>query len=109
MTNWHVKPAFLAIGLAGFLASGLTAPATAEVLYDNLGETSQGAVTLSGNNPANSFSTGSSAFLLQNVTLLLGLNGGTGTGSFQVFLVANHANSPHTAIAQLGGSFTPAN
>jgi PEP-CTERM motif len=106
MIRLNAKSALLAIGVAGFLASGLTAPASAGVLYDNLGETSQGAAAMSGN-PADSFSTGSSGFLLRDVKMLLGLNGGSGAGRFQVYVFDNVANAPSGAGIRLGGTFTP--
>jgi hypothetical protein len=106
MIRSNAKSALLALGVAGFLASGLTAPASAGALYDNLGETSQGASSLGGSSAtADSFSTGSSGSMLQDVKLLLGLDGGPGTGRFQVFLVSNDGNTLGTILDQLGGTY----
>jgi len=70
-------------------------PVSADVLYDNLNVPSAGAdlVNLTWGPLADSFSTGSGGFILQDVKLLLS-GGNTSTGSIAVTLLSENSITP---------------
>jgi hypothetical protein len=84
-------------GVAGFCGS-----ASAAILYDNLGATSDGADSVVSWGPiADSFSTGSESFLLGDVKLLLS-GDSTSTGTITVDLRSDNSTSPGAVIATIG-------
>jgi len=106
MANHSVKPAWLAIGLAGVLATGLCAPASAGVLYDNLpplgSSGGSAAVTTTDHGPlADSFSTGASAVSLTDVGLYIAASTPGDGGSFTVELLSDNSKSPGAVLATI--------
>ncbi len=97
----NLKPVLMAVVLTGLGASGVIAPARADVLYDNISVASNGSGALAGENPADSFSTGAAAFSLQDVKLLMDVPG-QASGSFAVNLLSDNATSPGSVLAALG-------
>jgi hypothetical protein len=105
-----------------FLLSSALLPigfnAAADTLYDSLSASSAGYNLISDANfgpLADSFSTGSSAFLLRDVQLALKVDNPTTTGTVTVSLLSDNYTSPGVSLATLGtindsalSAYTPA-
>lgn len=84
-------------------ASLISVNATADVLYNNLYDSSGGVDPIASTGPiADSFSTGNYDVTLTDVQLYLNASNTSSTGSFTVSLLADNGNTPGALINYLG-------
>ena len=100
--GWQMKLAKKALLLGALLGLVCAGAARADDIYNNLGNTGNGADPIGSDfGPlANSFSTGSSSFDFQSLTVIL--SGTTSTGTTTAYLLSDSSTSPGSILETIG-------